>query len=406
MQSSEVPTTVSEAWLSTLADLIAVRSPLSEALYQRLVARNDWNPDQRIRLLTLAPWMAPSGATGTVPTVADNELVFGVMGYKTPDKSQTSRDIGDWVQTVSMLSHVIRRPDVQFTGPDTIVDALSRMRALTPKANLIGGPAATLRLVEFNRDATLYDRLPPDTWAFVFGWFMKNIYGSRPQFPLSENIHPVFLSFHISHTSFLKPAVVEYLKQHEPIGCRDWHTVRALRSRGVSAYLSGCVTTTIGGLYPSAVPDSSKPLAYVDVKPPEGTTNVVELKNLDDALRTRELGRALTQAYDRINAYRSEYSGVVTGRLHAYLPAESCGVPVTWRPSDPDDRRFDGLIGKNETPRTLMRERLSAIIRVIMDAILSGATPEEVRRVHSTETVVELAQAEQKLSTTTAPAKS
>lgn len=358
---------------------------MAEPVYQRLIARTDWPTPHRAKLLSLAPWLGANALPGERPTISPDEVAFGVMGYLTPDNSQTSRNVGDWVQTMSLMSHLIRRPDVELNGAEGLVDVFTKAKAVIPEENYINGPAAQARLVEFNRDATLYDPLPTNTWAFVFGWFMKRIYGAGEQFPLHPNINPVFVSFHISHPRFLTAAAVEYLKEHGPVGCRDWHTVRLLTDRGIPAYFSGCVTTTIGSLFPALEPNPSNPIAYVDVEPPKDLQNVVRLKNLDDRLRKLPLADSLTQAYDRINAYRNDYSEVVTGRLHAFLPAESCGVTVRWEPSDPNDRRFDGLIGASAPPREEIRTRISEIIRVVLDGILAGASPEEVQRIHSAE---------------------
>ena len=42
---------------------------------------------------------------------------------------------------------------------------------------------------------------------------------------------------------------LSYLKKYEPIGCRDTNTFNLLRSNGVQAYLSGCLTLTLGNSY-------------------------------------------------------------------------------------------------------------------------------------------------------------
>jgi hypothetical protein len=382
---------VTDAWLETLANLVAVRSPLAGALYQRLVVRDEWTVDQRAALVRLAAWVGANATPKPAPTVAPGEIALGVMGYHTADPSATSRNIGDWVQTVSMSSHLIRRPDIEFVGDPELVKVFEQLRQGVPADKLIDGPTARVSLVEFNRDATLYDAIPQGTWAFIFGWFMKRIYGGREQFPLNPNLRPLFISFHISSGRTLTPAAVEYLKANAPIGCRDWHTVRLLLAKGVPAYFSGCVTTTIGGLFPRAEVDRSKPEAFVDVAPALVEPGSVRLKNLDDGLRERPLAASLQQAVRRMDAYRNEYSRVVTSRLHTFLPAESCGVEVQWQPHKPDDRRFDGLIGPSEAPRDLMRARITQIVGALLDAVLRGDSTEEVRDVYAAEVAPDLA---------------
>lgn len=397
MASLDVPDAVTDAWLSTIANLVAVRSPLSTTLYERLVARGDWSEAQRAKLLRLAPWVGANAALGDTPVVNPGEIPFAVMGYQTPDPTQTSRNIGDWVQTVSLMSHLLRRPDVDLVGHQPLVDILTSMRERIPAEHHIDGPEARVRLIEVNRDATLYDAMPEGTWTLVFGWFMKRILGAAEQFPLNPKMRPIFVSFHISHGSFLTSTAIEYLKANAPIGCRDWHTARLLISRGIPAYFSGCVTTTIGSLFPAISIDETKPVAYVDVEPDKDAGSVAKLKNLENGLRERPLADALKQAYERIDAYRTQYSGVVTGRLHAYLPAESCGVRVEWKPSDPNDRRFNGLVGPTAGSRTEMRARLSEILQIVLDAILRGEPEAEVRRLYYNEVEGDMKFAAQKL---------
>lgn len=79
------------------------------------------------------------------------------------------------------------------------------------------------------------------------GWFMHH----TNQWPPSENIHPLFVAFHLNSLAqqqMLNSEGIAYLKAHQPIGCRDYHTVRLLQERGIEAYFSGCLTLTLGGV--------------------------------------------------------------------------------------------------------------------------------------------------------------
>jgi SAM-dependent methyltransferase len=385
--SVETPGPVVEAWLATLSRLVSVKSKLASDLTQRLAARTDLTPAQRERLLGVES----SAQEQTVVPVS--EITFGVMNYRTPDPKASSRNIGDWVQTISMMSHLVRRPDVQLTGDARLVEVFEEIRSRIPVSNRIDGPTAKVRLVEFNRDATLDDALPEHTWAFVFGWFMKSLFGNPPQFPLNANISPLFLSLHISRADFLTPAAVEYLRAHGPVGCRDWHTVRLLLAQDVPAYFSGCVTTTIGSLFPPAVADPTKPVAFVDVEPPQGQAGAVRVKNLQNDLRVRPLDEGLADAVQRIEEFRTRYSRIVTSRLHAYLPSWSCGVDVEWRPEREYDVRFEGLVGPSAEPRDPMRNRIGQIARVLLDAVLGGKTRDEIYAIYRDEVAADLAYA-------------
>lgn len=80
------------------------------------------------------------------------------------------------------------------------------------------------------------------------GWFMHN----PEEFPPSEKIVPLITSFHVSPRKadmILREDGLNYLKKHEPIGCRDYVTLRILSEKGVKAYFSGCLTLTLGRTY-------------------------------------------------------------------------------------------------------------------------------------------------------------
>ena len=76
------------------------------------------------------------------------------------------------------------------------------------------------------------------------GWWMKN----AAHWPPPPNILPLFVSFHVTtgpaREAMLAEKSLEYLRRHEPIGCRDLSTATLLRDAGVDAYFSGCLTMT------------------------------------------------------------------------------------------------------------------------------------------------------------------
>lgn len=81
-------------------------------------------------------------------------------------------------------------------------------------------------------------------------WWMHH----PENFPPSEWINPLFISFHIVPDiakRLLSPDVISYLKRYEPIGTRDFSTSEILRQVGVDSYFSGCLTLTLGLQYKS-----------------------------------------------------------------------------------------------------------------------------------------------------------
>lgn len=96
-----------------------------------------------------------------------------------------------------------------------------------------------------------------DVPTIMNGWFMIN----PKKFPPSRSIKPCFISFHITpkiEHSFFTKETIEYLKAHEPIGCRDTDTVRLLNRYGVRGYFSGCLTLTLGNTYRVANRENKK----------------------------------------------------------------------------------------------------------------------------------------------------
>jgi hypothetical protein len=82
------------------------------------------------------------------------------------------------------------------------------------------------------------------TKMILNGWFTHN---AKYWIPIKD-IVPFFISFHINHTAaplVLAEKGIAYLKQYEPIGCRDNYTLSLLKDQGIAAYFSGCLTLTL-----------------------------------------------------------------------------------------------------------------------------------------------------------------
>lgn len=82
------------------------------------------------------------------------------------------------------------------------------------------------------------------TKLIMNGWFTHNAKDWVP----SKDIDPLFVSFHLNSSMadlLLSKKGIEYLKEHQPIGCRDKHTVNILKEKGIDAYFTGCLTLTL-----------------------------------------------------------------------------------------------------------------------------------------------------------------
>lgn len=102
-----------------------------------------------------------------------------------------------------------------------------------------------------NREA-LSDYNGEECKIIMNGWYMHH----PEKWPPSKKIIPLFIAFHLNDTvkeKMLSEEGVCYLRQHAPIGCRDKHTVELLKSKGIDAYFSGCLTLTLGKNYKSNI---------------------------------------------------------------------------------------------------------------------------------------------------------
>lgn len=82
---------------------------------------------------------------------------------------------------------------------------------------------------------------------------MNGWYSHYPEnWPPSSQIKPLFVALHINDTVknfFLSKESINYFKQHEPIGCRDYNTLQMLKQKGINAYFSACLTLTLNLSY-------------------------------------------------------------------------------------------------------------------------------------------------------------
>jgi len=130
----------------------------------------------------------------------------------------------------------------------------------------------------------LDDRNIPEQIKIILnGWFMH----SPDNWPPSQNLIPLLISFHITDRNFadikmLSPSGIAYLKSHEPIGCRDYETLKLLGKYGIRVYFSGCLTLTLGRKY--TVNTKTENIYFVDVPLWEGKTEFM-LKYIPKILR-------------------------------------------------------------------------------------------------------------------------
>lgn len=214
------------------------------------------------------------------------------------------------------------------------------------------------------------------------GWFTHNVHNWIP----NGKIHPLFVSFHMNSTAapdMLSEAGIAYLKQHEPIGCRDKYTAQILEEKGIKAYFSGCLTLTLDNYkvpdnqrnddifivdpfynYPTSEKLFTTPKTFVKgvlkkdfLRLNIGSRNlkkVVSQEVLENAKYVSQELPAGVQSIEEKFAYAEEtlkkYAKaklVLTSRIHCALPCLAMGTPVIFLHSFNgfvDTCRFDGIL--------------------------------------------------------------
>jgi len=205
----------------------------------------------------------------------------------------------------------------------------------------------------------------------------------------SDAITPLYVAYHIANPESLTSKTVDHLKKHAPIGCRDLATMNFLQDNGVEAYLSSCLTLTLGKTYYVPENERTNTVYFVDcdvldtetpgwrsrikwwikrcLARTAGQTNPALTEKLKR--RTLELiGDRLHNAHiekrkhycccysmslgddvkfqiaDQLLRDYSKAKLVVTSRLHCALPVLSMGVPVLFVGMNLDDKRYAGAL--------------------------------------------------------------
>lgn len=203
-----------------------------------------------------------------------------------------------------------------------------------------------------------------DIKTIINGWFMQN----PKNWPPSKSIFPLFISFHINpmvQSIMLSDSSLEYLKNYEPIGCRDNFTREALSKKGIKAYYSSCVTTTFkreNYLKPSESPDGILIIGPFDrLKPKINKTSFFHLaislikypiKEIKYHFKLNKLNKYLKKYSNTIKNYDqiieskikthehglklatemlkkiAESEILITSRIHSAIPAAAMGLKV------------------------------------------------------------------------------
>lgn len=307
---------------------------------------------------------------------------IAVMDYKLLDRSRTSRNRGDYVQTLAALSNLLRFQNIEFVGNTKLSNYLNGLKKHVHKNKYIETAPVKVQPVSIDRDFSSGRNYPENTWLISNGWFMHRNFKGPVDFPYPANVKPLMISFHIQDPDVLTDDVVKELKRIEPIGCRDWTTLYRLRDFGIKAFFSGCVTTTVGQVLPPATKTSAKKLAQVETKldvRKYSDWKIDQFIQIGEHVRDFDLVDGIEDARQMLSEY-VDYRVVATSRLHCYLPARSMGLTVDFKPKNLADVRFEGLINLDEAAFNKIRYGIEDKLATTLKAILEGKSEAEVRK--------------------------
>lgn len=315
---------------------------------------------------------------------------IGILDYDQVDFVRTSRNVGDYVQTLALLGNLARFTGLRCHGEPGLTELVGELQGRVRPELRIPAPTVEATLVPVSRDYSVGDPVPEGTWMIAFGWHLHSNFRLSFSLPYHPAIRPIFCSFHLNLLDALTPEAIDYLRAHGPIGCRDWSTVDVLLGAGVDAFFSGCLTTTVDAVYPTpgdggAELGETPYVAAVDLTPRqvEKITDPHEVvTHITPDTRDADLVSGVRAADALLERYRSDFTGVVTSRLHCFLPASALGVDVTFKPRSHSDVRFDGLLGLRRQPARFARIRddIRDLLAEVFGLILEGAEPDVVYR--------------------------
>lgn len=342
-----------------------------------LESRLAWGEDKlseavKYELMRMREWLPGGVHLQPLPTTPGKRN-FGVLSYDQP--GIRSRNIGDYIQTLASIGHLLRYENLSFTGDTGLTDLFANLRKSVKQERKYAGPEAELNLVEVYRDGNVYQDIPEDTWYVSFGWYMHDIFGKSFNIPFHPNLRPILLSVFVRYPEMLTPDAIAYLKKYGPVGCRDWQSVAVLRAVGVPAFFSGCLTTTVDTLFPAKERDKRSGTLRVDwMKGGKGPSR----KQTVTAIRDKSFPENLELARSWVSDYAYKYSRVLTSRLHANLPARSVGATVEFEPKNKSDSRFGGLYGINDAEFDTIRTGILDKLAIIIPLIAEGASEDEI----------------------------
>ena len=387
-----------ETWFDLMANAYTHGAgDLARQLFERAEASGPGKQLRR-RLDWVRPWIGAEPGR-SAPPLPPGRISFALIDYRQPgpDGGASSRNVGDWTQTLAGIGHLVRHQGATLHGSAELSGLLRRLQTRVRPELRLTQVRAEVEVCLLQRDASSYQQFPPNTWTLMFGWFMHPLFGlDRYDFPPHPNLLPIVVSFHCAKKGLLTDEAIAYLRRYAPIGCRDWTTVDILLSLDIPAFFSGCVTTTVNTLFPDLAEEPSPATLYVDATRSPVPGGAENLRQSVPEVLTNTFEQNIETTLTRLEQWRANYTAVETSRLHVYLPCRSLGLAVRYEPDSFSDPRLNGLLPLSDEGFDAIRSDLMELLAPVMTAILSGAESEQVYRLWRELTAPAVARARQR----------
>jgi len=291
-----------------------------------------------------------------------NKINFGILIYNNSFSKYSSSNIGDYVQSLAAIN-IYRKIVQKINKTNYSIENFLK--------DIIKNQIKGFNFVFIKRD-NLHEVEQYKNFKNIItimnGWWLhpynKN---NDASFKIPDNITPIFVSFHIANDKLYEDTYIKELQRFEPIGCRDLVTTQKLKDKGINAYFTGCLTTTID---------------FYKWKKETNNIYCVDTKKKDDShiyiTQCNKKWKNINHVkgfYDALNLLKKYKvsNKVYTSRLHCFLPCLAIGVPVNLISPSGDKNvkswgsknRFDGLRELENNPQKFLNIRNNLTNNVI-----------------------------------------
>ena len=190
----------------------------------------------------------------------------------------------------------------------------------------------------------------PKIKVIMNGWYKLN-YGNKLN---SYSIYPIYESYHIYNHWDIDLKMIQHLIKYEPIGCRDYTTLKALRIRGIKSYFSSCLTTTLDIDYGVKDIIRNDDIIFADYKlgSYEKADQFLYSLKAYNFSKIINITHYFNLSFNHIERFKiaddllrkyAKAKLVITSRIHAALPCLAFHTPLIFINSKYNYERYTGL---------------------------------------------------------------